>query len=149
MLGMPNLSVATSYGLGVRPAEISSDHPRRLLLGVGWLTIYDGRSTVEGSSLRLWVPETRQRLRDLRRFVDQASESIASDHRDGWVRRHRRKRSKRRSLSQGPVRAVGVEMGLVLTQHQSGVCGVDDQDPVQHLTDTAHEPFADRVRHRL
>lgn len=37
----------------------------------------------------LWVPETPQRLRDLRVFVDQAAAPIASDHRDGRVRGHR------------------------------------------------------------
>jgi hypothetical protein len=105
----------------------------------GWRT---GRRT-------LWVPETSQQLRDLRILMDQATESIASDYRRRGVRRYRGERSKRRCLSQGPVRAMGVEVGLVLAQHLSGMCGVDDQDPVQQFTpDAADEPFADRVRHR-
>lgn len=37
----------------------------------------------------LWVPETLQRPRDLRIFVDQAAESVASDHRGVRVGGHR------------------------------------------------------------
>jgi hypothetical protein len=51
----------------------------------------------------LWVPETLQRLRDLRVFVDQATEPIAFDHRGGRVGRHRWECSKRRGLAEGPV----------------------------------------------
>jgi hypothetical protein len=77
------------------------------------------------------VPEARQWLRDLRVFVDQAAESIASDHLDGRVRGYLREGSKRRSLSQGPVRPMGVEMGLVLTQHPAGEGGIHDQDQIR------------------
>jgi hypothetical protein len=52
--------------------------------------------------LGLWVPRTLQRLRDLRILMDQAAEPLASDHGGGWVRRHRRERSKRRGLPQRP-----------------------------------------------
>jgi hypothetical protein len=67
----------------------------------------------------VWVPETRQLLRDLRVLVDQAAEPVVSDDCGAWVRGYRWERAKRRSLVQVPVWAVGVEVRqrLILTQH--------------------------------
>jgi hypothetical protein len=61
-------------------AEISSAPPAIQIAATG--TLLRGRVT-------LWVPETLQRLRDLRVFVDQPAEPVTSGHRGIRVRRHR------------------------------------------------------------
>jgi hypothetical protein len=44
---------------------------------------------------------------------------------------------------------VGIEVGLVLVQHCSGMTGVQDKDSVEEFAaDAPHDPFTDRVRAR-
>jgi hypothetical protein len=83
--------------------------------------------------------------RDLQVLVDEAAEPVPSE--DADVRsRTRRDCACGRSLIQGSVRPVGVEVLEVLAQHDSEVTWPGDQEVVEALAaQRADEAFGDRV----
>jgi len=96
---------------------------------------------------RVWVPETLEASRGVRVLVQDAAESIVADDVPAWVDLLRWQGSQWCGLAEGPVRAVGVEVVLVLGQYVPGVRAVQDEDLVeQFTTDAADEAFSDRVR---
>lgn len=77
--------------------------------GTGWLPGNSERLSHSASNVsHRWVSETSQQLCDLRVFVDQATEPVASDHRASRIREYRGKRSKRHLPTQRPVRPCGL-----------------------------------------
>jgi hypothetical protein len=70
-------------------------------------------------------------LCDLRIFVEETSESVVPDDRGIRVNRCAREGPERCGLAQTAVRAMGVEVILILVQYSAGVRGVEDEEPVQ------------------
>jgi hypothetical protein len=94
----------------------------------------------------LWVSVIRLFLCDLGVFVEEATESFSSGDLHFVGAGGAGERSERAGLVQGPMWAMGVEVGLVLGEDLAQVAGVHDEDPVQEFTAyAAHPAFHDRV----
>src|SRR5713226_803741 len=79
--------------------------------------------------------------------MNQASEPVPAQNPDGSARNGWMRTPGRRTLSQRPVRPVGVVVIGVLAEDEPEVPFTDDQHPVQALTAGVGDPaFRDRVR---